>query len=316
MNEETEILISKAAAGELTTADRRNWEALKAAQPELQKDVDAMRRISEKVRARVDQAEARARAEVPKELPPYLLGQLETARNSVFGNAAPRRETKGMWSRLNAWFEETTRLPMPAFAAAAVILIAGGWILFQNSGGTGPTIATLPPIFKEVVVNRDLLVVAPGAETHLTDPDVSWMTFSQEPVRVEILDADGTVLADAEASRPPLSWESLTASGGLSALKPGTSYLFRLRQAEIVSEQIVRIRPDAESLHEAALLPDALETASRWLGSGHAGDALTLATRLAAQLRENGEVPSAEISLLREAAFSAALAKGTPPKEN
>lgn len=305
MNEETEILMIQAAAGELDARGKARWQVLCAEDPGLVAELQALKTTMDELRGSVLAAEERARAEAPTEVPPYVLAQMETARKEVFGKA-PVHES-GL-KRFMAWLAEVTTLPAPLLAATAALVVAAvGWWMVQDRTGNGTFVAVAPTIFKDAVMSPDLPLTVPGTKTSLTNPPVVWVSLNREPVKITVQDANNMAVAEVEAKVSPVEWSSLVAGHPGLKLTPGAIYLFRLRQGEVVTERVVKVAADAVEIESIANRPEAQATAETWLKAGRAADALALANKLAGATKSAGRETPAGLADLRKRALEAAM---------
>jgi hypothetical protein len=306
MNEETEALLAQAASGNLDTESRRRWEALCREQPGLEDEASALEAVMRRLQDSQQHAEQRARATAPAEPPPWVVAQLETARQQVFkGKTAAIRP--GLWQRLRTWLGKGSHLPLALAGAAAVVALLSAPQWLSQLRQEEPTLNHMPlgraetvsPVFKESVSSPELPLAMPGAQTRLTDPPVLWISLSREPVKLTLLDAQGAELASGEAVRAPLSWQDWAAEAG--PLQPGASYLLRLKQCGNVTERVMTVQAEARTLNAWAADGDAVALAAQWLNQGHAADALALLRTVSA------ENSSAMVQELRARAMKAAL---------
>lgn len=303
--EEMDVLMCKAAAGELSARERAEWEVLCASRPALLEEMAALRECSESLKAMVVAAEESAAREVPDEVPPYMLAELEAARKELFPAAPTGRRSEGF--SFARWFRSGTAW-MPLAAAAAIVIGVGAIFVFRPDKGPD-SLAVIPPLFKSEVVSPDLPVVSPGTETLLTTPDFIWVSLSREPVEIEVLDDKEQIVISGRATSAPAAWKELAAVGSsVPELTPGRKYLVRLVQGGVKSERVIDVLAQAKGMTGDLEGERLRKLAEEWIDAGRAADALCLINRELGRLKSTGETPAADLVELRGKAFETALA--------
>lgn len=310
MNGETEILIYKAAAGELDPAEQALWDRLCAEDPGLREEAAELARMLQRMDQTAVAVEAQALAQPPAEVPPYILAQLETTRREI----APV-EREGFWSRLSKKMTQGRFVAAPLLAATAVVVGIAAVLWPRPHGGQDPTLGaghgSGGPVVMKGEINAALPVNSPGKRCSFIDPDILWVSLDRAPVTIEILDEKGAALIRMDSvTKTPLTWGELSAGKPGLLLSPGSAYLVRLTQGDKVSSRRVEILPEAVAIEATLAKEDATGSAAKLLEAGQPADALALANRLVTRSKEKGEAIPEALAKLREAAWSATVAAG------
>ncbi len=312
INDDTAVLLCKAASGELDPMEEAKWLELCSQEPRLKDLLADMVSTSEDLRKRVT-PRVEPRQKASGNPPEHILEMLEASRKEIFSR--PIEKVGLIQSFSNLLASAFSSPAAPAFAAVALIALVGALILRPKPNDNVLVLGgdpEMPLVFKNAMVNLDLPIISPGSETSLTDPDVIWVSLGADPVEVSILDLNETPIAEAKSGKSPMAWETFSSGRSEIKLKPGSTYLVALRQGTTKSQRVVKIREDALNLDEILKGSDPIKLAMKWNEEGRPEDVLSLTNRLSARAKASGSQTPTEIIELREKAFDAASKAKSP----